>query len=78
VETSRPEADQSKSMKFRGRVLESVFASPIYRQVVASVIEKEWGSSRVNRKTATPAEKTNDENREIVPEEEQDTGRRES
>jgi hypothetical protein len=58
---SAPENSQRKDgVKLRGRVLESVFADPIYRQVLASVVEKEWGSDRMNReRTAASSEETN-------------------
>jgi len=58
---SAPENSQRKDgVKLRGRVLESVFADPIYRQVLASVVEKEWGSDRINReRTAASSEETN-------------------
>jgi len=77
VENQWPEADPLRSMKFRGRVLQSVFAHPIYRQVVSMVIEDEWGKNAITQKDAAGAEKANDDNSGLKRGGEPDIARRE-
>lgn len=49
-------------LKLRGRVLESIFIDPVYRQALANIIQKEWNSGPIkqDRIAALPEETSKD------------------
>ena len=49
-------------LRLRGRVLESIFTDPVYRQALANIIQKEWNSGPIkqDRSAALPEETAKD------------------
>ena len=49
-------------LRLRGRVLESIFTDPVYRQALANIIQNEWNSGPIkqDRIAALPDETSKD------------------